>query len=157
MKAKLLFLFVFAAVLAGCKKSNYDTTPKVEIKSVKVGDLVDAFGNSGKFVELNLTVTDKEGDVQDSIIIDKIDAGTPACAGNSLLDDDYKMPEFPSEPYQKVNVRIRYSNINAVGYGLLSGNDCPSNPHVVKFRFTVRDKAGNRSVPVESEVLTLPF
>ena len=44
MKAKLLFLFVLAAVMAGCKKSKFTTTPQVEIESVKVGDLVDAFG-----------------------------------------------------------------------------------------------------------------
>lgn len=157
MKAKLLFLFVLAALFAGCGKDKFTTKPQVEIKSVKVGDLVDAFGNSGKFVEINITVTDKEGDVQDSIIIDKIDAGTPACPGNSLLDDDYAMPEFPGEPNQKVNVRVRYSNLNALGYGLLPGNDCPGNPHVVKFRFTVKDKAGNRSQPVESEVITLDF
>ena len=35
-----------------------------------MGNITDQLGNTGKVIEFDLTVTDKEGDVQDTIIID---------------------------------------------------------------------------------------
>jgi hypothetical protein len=116
MTAKLLLLFVTTALLAGCGKEKYQTKPQIKIKSVKVGNITDGLGNTGKVVEFDLTVTDKEGDVQDTIIIDKLDAASPACPGNTLLGDAYKIPDFPGEPNQQVTIKVKYSNINIAVY-----------------------------------------
>jgi hypothetical protein len=157
MKAKLLFLFVFAALLAGCSKDKYTTKPQVEIKSVRQGDIVSQSGGSGKFIEFDLTVTDKEGDVQGEIIIDKLDAPLPACQTNALPDLVYPIPDFPGEPNQKVTVKVKFSNATISGYATLSGNRCPSAAHIAIFRFRVVDKGGDTSNAVQSDAITLPF
>lgn len=157
MKAKLLFLFVLAGMLAGCKKEKYQTEPQIEIKSVKVGGIEDQFGTVGSTIEIELTVTDKEGDVEDSIFIDKVDAATIPCPGNTLLQDIYKIPDYPNEANQKVTFRIRYSTISVLGYGLLGGASCSPRKDTSFFRFVVSDKAGNKSKPVSTDPIALPF
>ena len=157
MTAKLLLLFVTTTLLAGCGKEKYQTKPQIKIKSVKVGNITDGLGNTGKVIEFDLTVTDKEGDVQDTITIDKIDASSPACPGNTLLGDKYKIPDFPSSPNQQVTIKVKYANINIEGYGLLGGSACPPATDVSRFRFVVKDKAGNRSDSVTTEPVALGF
>jgi hypothetical protein len=157
MKAKLLFLFVFAALLAGCGKDKYTTKPQVEIKSVKQGDIQSQTGVSGKFLEFDLSVTDKEGDIQNQIIIDKLDAPPPACQTNALPDLVYTIPEFPSEANQKVTVKVKFSNTQILGYAILSGNACTSAEHIAIFRFRVVDKSGDTSNAVQSDPIKLDF
>ena len=157
MKAKLLFLFVFAALLACCGKDKYTTKPQVEIKQVKQGDIQTQTGISGKFVEFDLTVTDKEGDIQNQIIIDKLDAPAPACQTNAIPDLVYTIPDFPSEANQKINVKVKFSNTQISGYATLSGNACTSAPHVALFRFRIVDKTGDTSNAVQTEPITLSF
>ena len=156
MTAKLLLLFVTTALLAGCGKDKYQTTPQIKIKSVKVGNITDLLGNTGKVVEFDLTVTDKEGDVQDTIIIDKIDAASPACPGNTLLGDKYKVPDFPGEPNQEVTIKVKYASINVSGYGYLGGSSCTPQTDVSRFRFIISDKAKNRDT-VTTEPVALGF
>lgn len=157
MKAKLLFLFVFASLLAGCGKDKYTTKPQVEIKSVKQGEIVNPAGGTGKFVEFDLTVTDKEGDAQGEIIIDKLDAPSPACQTNARPDLIYAIPDFPSEPNQKVTVKVKFSNGSITGYANLPGNKCNSAAHIAIFRFRVVDKGGDTSNAVQSDPITLDF
>lgn len=157
MKAKLLFLFVFASLLAGCGKDKYTTKPQVEIKSVKQGDIMTPSGNNGKFVEFDLTVTDKEGNAQGEILIDKLDAPLPACQTNAIPDLVYLIPEFPGEPNQKVTVKVKFSNGSITGYANLPGNKCNSAAHIAIFRFRVVDKGGDTSNAVQSDPITLDF
>lgn len=157
MKAKLLFLFVFAALLAGCGKDKYTTKPQVEIKSVKQGDILSPAGGISKYLEFDLTVTDKEGDAQGEIIIDKLDAPLPACQGNARPDLIYFVPDFPSEPNQKVTMKVKFSNASITGYANLPGNSCSSADHIAIFRFRVIDKSGDTSNPVQSSPITLAF
>jgi len=157
MKAKLLFLFVTTAVLAGCGKDKYTTKPQVEIKSVKQGDVFNPAGGTNKFVEFDLTVTDKEGDIQGKILIDKLDAPSPACQTNALPDLEYAIPDFPSSANQKVSVKIKFTDGSITGYANLRGNRCTNAEHIAVFRFRVVDKSGDTSVPVQSQAITLPF
>ncbi len=156
MTAKLLLLFVTTALLISCGKDKYQTTPQAKIKSIKVADIVDQLGNTGKVVEFELTVTDKEGDLQDTIIIDKLDAASPACPGNTLLGDTYKIPNYPGEPNQQITVKVKYANININGYGLLGGSACSPRNDVSRFRFIISDKAKNRDT-ITSEPVALGF
>jgi len=161
MKAKLLFLFVFAALLAGCGKDKYTTKPQVELKSVKISDIITSGGGAAKIYEFELTVTDKEGNAQGEIIIDKLDAPLPACQQNGGFTESYAMPPFPGETNQKVTVKVKYSdpNSNLIGYRTLGPNLCtsPSQPHIAIFQFRVVDKGGDTSNVVRTEPITLPF
>lgn len=156
MKAKLLFLFLFTAALAGCKKDKYQTTPTLSLKAVTVGGIQDAAGTIGSTIEFEIEVTDKEGDVEDSIFIDKIDA-TLRCPGNNLIRDVYKIPDYPNESNQKVLFKVRYATINVLGYALLGGASCPPRKDTSYFRFIVSDKAGNKSDTLFTDPVALPF
>jgi hypothetical protein len=159
MKAKLLFLFVFAAVMAGCKKSDFTTKPQVEVKSVKTGEIVSSTGGMAKIYEFELTVTDKEGNAQGEIIIDKLDAPLPACQQNSF-SETFPMPEFPSEANQKVTVKVKYAyGGSVIGYRNLGASSCtsPSEPHIAIFSFRIVDKGGDTSNAAQSDPITLPF
>ena len=158
MKAKLLFLFVLAAVFAGCSKDKYTTKPQVKIESIKMGDVFSSAAGPAKYIEFNLTVTDKEGDAQGEIIFDKLNAPLPACQLNTIITDDaYIIPDFPGEANQKINVKVKFSNRTITGYGTLSDNQCTTEPHIAIFRFRVVDKSGDTSNVVQSEPITLPF
>lgn len=161
MKAKLLFLFVFAALLAGCGKDKYTTKPQVEIKSVKIADIITQGGSPATIYEFNLAVRDKEGNAQGEIIIDKLDAPLPACQLNGGFSETYAIPPFPGEPNQEVIVKVKYSdpNSNLTGYRTLGANSCtsPSQPHIAIFKFRVVDKGGDTSNAVQTDPITLPF
>ncbi len=156
MKAKLLFLFLITTALAGCRKDKYQTKPSLELKEVKVGGIQDASGTIGSTVEFEIIVTDKEGDVEDSLFIDKLDA-TGICPGNNLLRDIYKIPDYPNKDNQRVTFRVRYATINVLGYALLGGPSCPPRKDTSFFRFIVSDKAGNKSDTLFTGPVALPF
>lgn len=156
MKAKLLFLFLFTAAIAACKKDKYQTKPQLSLKNLTVGGIQDAAGTIGSTVEFEIEVTDKEGDVEDSIFIDKVDA-TGICPANSLLRDVYKIPNYPNESNQKVLFKVRYATINVAGYGLLGGARCSPRKDTSFFRFVVSDKANNKSDTLFTSAVALPF
>ncbi|MFN5334948.1 MAG: hypothetical protein ACK5BV_07155 [Bacteroidota bacterium] len=84
MKTKLSFLFLVFIVVGGCKKENYETKPKLEVENIRVYQ-ASCNGSTGGIVEIDLNVLDKEGDVTDSIFIQKVDAAQIPCPANSIL------------------------------------------------------------------------
>lgn len=157
MRAKLLFLFLFAGILAGCKKDKYQTKPQLKIKDLTVSTITTLNG-TGSAVEINFEVTDKEGDVEDSIFIQKVDAANIPCPGNSILTNlDYKIPDYPNSTNQKVLFRIRFSTLNVEGYALLGGPTCPPRKDTSYFIFIVKDKAGNKSEPLKTGPIAFPL
>ncbi|HMO33218.1 MAG TPA: hypothetical protein PKE07_09470 [Lacibacter sp.] len=156
MKAKLYYLFIPALFLAGCKKDNYETRPRLEIKSVKVQEVIVSGGGNGTIIEIDFNVLDKEGDVKDSIFIQKVDAATIPCPGNSILSNlNYRIPDFPGNN-QKSLFRLRFATIQLEGYTLLGGTQCPPRRDTSLFRFWVKDAAGNVSDTVQTEPLAIP-
>lgn len=157
MRAKLLLLFLFAGILSGCKKDKYQTKPQLKIKDISVGTITTSNG-TGSAVQIDFEVTDKEGDVEDSIFIQKVDAAGIPCPGNSILSNlDYKIPDYPNSTNQKVLFRVRFSTLNIDGYALLGGAACPPRKDTSFFRFVVRDKAGNKSDTLVTKPIALPF
>lgn len=157
MRAKLLFLFLFAGILSGCKKDKYQTKPQLKIKDLTVGTITTLNG-TGSAVEINFEVTDKEGDVEDSIFIQKVDTAKIPCPGNSILTNlDYKIPDYPNSANQKVLFRVRFSTLNVEGYALLGGPACPPRKDTSYFRFVVKDKAGNKSDTLKTVAIAFPL
>src|SRR5262245_53247501 len=64
MKRVLALTLLIAAVVASCSKSKFETTPTIEIKSLSPDVAI-----KGNIVSLKARVTDKDGDLQDSLII----------------------------------------------------------------------------------------
>lgn len=155
MKAKLLFLFLTVAILVACKKDKYETKPKLTLKKAESYGITTTNG-TGSVVDIEFEVTDKEGDVQDSIMIQKVDAGKNPCPGNSILTNlDYTIPNFPKTPNQKVTFRVRFSTLNLDGYALIGGPACSPRKDTSRFFFVVRDKAGNKSDTLKTDAIAI--
>lgn len=144
MKAKLLYLFVSLFLVTACKKDNFETKPRLELSEFRVFQVSTPAG-SGTLIEIEFNAFDKEGDVKDSIFIDKLDAASIPCVANSLTGLKYRIPEFPGNR-QRSLFRIQFSvNVQLDGYVLLNGPQCPGRADTSVFRFWVKDLAGNIS------------
>jgi hypothetical protein len=156
MFAKLLYLPLVLFFFAGCKKEDFETTPKLVLKEVKVQEVSTSFGN-GTIIEVEFDVLDREGDVKDSIFIQKVDAATVPCPGNSILTNlDYRIPDYPSTPRQKAIFRLKFSTIQLDGYALLGGAACLPRKDTSIIRFRVKDKAGNLSNLLTTQPIAIP-
>jgi hypothetical protein len=156
MKAKLLHLCLLFVLLYGCKKDRFTTKPQLKIKDIKASRAT-YLGTAGAVVVINFEVTDKEGDVKDSIFMQKIDAASIPCPNNSILANlDYQIPNYPSSSNQKVLFRVSFSTLNIPGYALISGSACPPRADTSVFRFIVKDRAGNRSDTLTTDRIAIP-
>lgn len=146
---KLVMVFLLAGVLAACSKDNFKTVPQVTIDSFGPSEV-----ENGALIELIATVTDQEGDLQDSVIIvRKKYNGDTQISLDSSSKVSLKSLGVPTK--QKIELRV------LISYGRLA-------PEVALFQdlernfdrnFTVglivRDNAGNRSEYVESKKILL--
>ncbi len=73
MKTKILLCIFAIGFIAGCNKDKYTTKPQLKYKNVNTRDL-----KRNEFLTFTLEVTDAEGDIQDSIFIQKV---SPRCTG----------------------------------------------------------------------------
>jgi hypothetical protein len=156
VKTKLSFLFLVFIVVGGCKKENYETKPKLEVENIRVYQ-ASCNGSTGGIVEIDLNVLDKEGDVTDSIFIQKVDAAQIPCPANSILKNlDYKIPEYPVGNTQKVQFRIQFSTIQCPGYALIGGSQCSQRKDTSLFKFWVKDSKGNKSDTLITTPIAIP-
>lgn len=61
---RILIASVFAVALTACSKDKFETVPHVKIESITPDEV-----HIGELIEVTATVTDKEGDIQDSVIV----------------------------------------------------------------------------------------
>lgn len=148
---KILAVALLVFTLAACDKDKFETVPQVKI---------DSFGPDEAFVgdviKLRATVTDKEGDVQDSVIVYRkvININTNRVITGSGNSDSIKTYirslEIPAR--QEYELEISY----------LYGRQPPpptQNSYTVDRKYVlgiyVVDRAGNRSQYVESDTIIL--
>lgn len=148
MKTKLGLVLAISLVFSACSKDSYNTKPSLTFTSVNNT----VFGNGNEMV-FNLTFTDKEGDLQDSIWIQKI-TKTKGCINFS---DRSKIPVFTPTANLKGILEIGYSvgtNSSSL-YPILPG--CPGNKNdTCYFKFWARDLGKNVSDTVVSpEIIIL--
>jgi hypothetical protein len=156
VNTKLSFLFLVFIFVAGCKKENFETKPRLEVETIRVYQAT-CNGSAGGFVEIDLNVLDKEGDVTDSIFIQKIDAASIPCPANSILKNlDYKIPEYPVGNTQKVQFRVKFSTIQCQGYALIGGSQCSQRKDTSSFRFWAKDMKGNVSDTLTTAPIAIP-
>lgn len=146
---RILIVSVFAVALAACNKDNFKTVPTVKIESIGPSEVT-----NGDIIQLLATVTDKEGDLQDSVIVVR-----KKFNGSTLLTVDssarVSLKGLGSPVKDKIELRI------SISYGKLL-------PEYALFQdlerdfdrnfsvgLIVRDNAGNRSEYVESEQIVL--
>ncbi len=146
MKAKLLsivaLVIVLVSIIVACNKNKFQTRPSLEFKEVNNDTL-----SQGNLLRFTLEFTDKEGDVTDSIWIQRVSKVCPTSFPNPIR---YAIPStFIGSKNIKADFQInyRYNVINA-DYPPIGG--CPNKVDTSVFRFWVRDKAGNVSDTVSS-------
>ena len=128
MRYTVLFSILLFAILTGCTKSKFKSTPTLKFKSVNSKIIPPNYD-----IQFTLSFTDAEGDLNDSIYIEKIE---PTCEGSNFTDY-YNIPSFPvsKDEQGEIVVNFRYFDI---------APRCQRNDTAV-FRFAIKDNAGHIS------------
>lgn len=142
---RYLFLFsIISIIFISCEKDKYTTVPKLKFESSN-GSVF----KSGDLIEFTLSFTDAEGDLQDSLYVEKFE---PKCV-NSRFKQMYKIPTFPSSKDQAGEIKITYG-YNVQNYPPILGPQCNRND-TATFKFFIKDKAQNKSDTVSSGPIVL--
>ena len=156
MKAKLLFLLIACSVSFACKKDKFESKPALVLKDIKTY-LLSSGSNQGSAIEIEMEVNDKEGDVTDSIYMQKIDAASISCPDNSILSNlNYKIPSYPSGNTQSIVFRLKFATFQASGYGFISGPKCSPRKDTSFFKIWVSDRKGNISDTLVTSAIAIP-
>ena len=148
MKRFLLFGLI-ATAFAACSKDKFKTVPQVEIKSFGPEEVT-----KGQLIRLTAAITDKEGDLQDSVIFYR---KVFATSGLLVTQDSSIRANLENLGVPKnQEVELRFEMI----YGESNQNYMTQNgSNAVDRRLTVgvyvKDKEGNRSEYVESDTIVL--
>ncbi len=146
MKFRVIIAAVLVFTFIACNKDKFQTKPTISIKSINT----EIVPQNGTFI-ITLECTDKEGDVEDSLILIKkrLNRRVVATVRDTLR---FKIPTFPANSRTEIQAVLDYQNILSA---LNPPNIPGSNPlqrelDTLVLRMAVRDKAGNTSDTVES-------
>lgn len=132
----------------GCQKSTYTTKPQLSVKSISSTTLV-----QGSLLLFQIQFTDAEGDIQDTLFVQKISRTCPGTPGAQFLSKN-KVPDFTPTSSLKGILEIGYAyNANIPGYSTISG--CGTKNDTAYFKFWLKDKAKNVSDTLVTENIVL--
>lgn len=141
MKFILLLFTAFVVIIIACNKDKFLTKPTIKIKSLNT-EFVPLNGN----LIITLECTDKEGDVQDSVIIIKkrLNKRVVPTLRDTLR---YKFPVFPNTPRTEVVATLDYQTIlSASSPPNIPGTNPPQKElDTLILKLAVRDRAGHTS------------
>lgn len=147
MKQTLFIFSIILIVAVACNKDKFQTKPTLEIKSYNTTTVP----FNGTLV-VNLKAFDKEGDVQDSLIIIKNRKNIRVVA--TIRDTiRYKFPIFPNNSTTEIQATLDYQTILSA----LNPPNIPGSNPITKERdtlilkFAVRDNGGNTSDTIQSQ------
>jgi hypothetical protein len=141
MKFILFVLTAFFVIVVACNKDKFLTKPTISIKSLNT-EFIPLNGN----LIITLECTDKEGDVQDSVIIIKrrLNKRVVPTLRDTLR---YRFPEFPNTPRTEVIATLDYQTIlSAQSPPNIPGSSPPQKElDTLILKLAVRDRAGHTS------------
>jgi hypothetical protein len=142
MRAKILIGFVIVLLAVTCKKDEYSSTPQITLKEVNSTTI-----SQGDVVTFTINFTDAEGDLQDTMWIQRVSKICPTVVSTVYK---YKVPDFPAEKYLKGTLEVNFAyNVVSQDYPTITG--CGTKNDTSYFRFWVRDKAKNVSDTIKSQ------
>ena len=148
MKNRLLLLSALFLLIIGCNKNGFNTKPSIKIKSI---DPTVVGINSSMSIELEFT--DKEGDISNSIWIQKIRLNkvpVPTIRDSFTLP----VPDFPGKSKGFLKLMLDYQNhlVSAV-----NPPGAPANPEpdTLIIRMALTDKANNTSDTVSTDKIII--
>lgn len=147
----VLTVLLGTLILLACDKDKFETKPQIEIKSTNT-DIVPLNGN----LTLNLTVTDKEGDVDDSLIIVRERLNRRAQAPRTRRID-YKIPDFPDKSSVELEVFLAGPTALTLSSPAINipGQQGKFEPDTLRLKFVARDKAKNTSDTATRDVIVI--
>ena len=134
-----LIITIIIFSLSGCGKEKFRTEPDLTFKSVNTTEL-----QREQLIRFTLEFTDKEGDISDSIWVQKIVPNCPA----SGFEQYFEMPAVPESGDLKGEIDFTLG-YNVTEYFDVIGPRCSQND-TATFRFALRDKKGHMSDTVSS-------
>ena len=143
MRYTVLFSILFLMIFTGCKK-KYTTIPQLKYESSNINPV-----HRGETLVMKLSFTDAEGDLTDSIFVQKI---VKPCPGglNGSFKQLYKLPDFPTTKNQKGEITVTYD------YALINPK-CATRNDTATFRFVLKDKAQNKSDTISSPPIIIIY
>jgi hypothetical protein len=147
---RILAVILFVTVIVACNKNKYQTKPTLELKSMN-GNVVPA----GAQLLLEFDFTDKEGDVNNALFVQKIRTNKQKVP---TIRDTFSLPvpEFPKNTKGLIQALLDYSQ------HLTSAINPPKDPVTNKnqhdtliLRFVLRDRAGNASDTVTTDPVVI--
>lgn len=133
---------VLVIVIIACSKNEYNTKPTLKITSTST-NVVPKQGN----LSFDIQVTDKEGDIADSIFIKKVRTNSRR---TTTIRDSFgiRMPDVPDTRDAVIRIDLSYQNY------LISAQN-PNENDTLIFKFALKDKAKNTSDTVSSERIVI--
>jgi hypothetical protein len=148
MRTKLLILLTITFFFSSCKKEEFNTKPTLSFGDVNTTQL-----RQGNLLIFTLNFTDKEGDIQDTLWVQKISRTCPSTPGVQFISRN-KVPDFTGTPNLKGKLEITFVyNANVPGTPSIVG--CNNRNDTAFFRFWLKDKANNRSDTISSPDIIL--
>ncbi|HEX6168881.1 MAG TPA: hypothetical protein VFZ33_04250 [Chitinophagaceae bacterium] len=141
MKTGIWLALIISFGMIACDKDKFETVPQLELKS-RSTDIVPVNGT----LRLNIEFRDKEGDVNDSLLIvrQRLNVRGPL----QLLPSPYGIPDFPKTDKGEFEVSLDYQ------FGLVFGlpplripgsNPVKNEIDTLRLKIVARDKEGNKS------------
>jgi len=155
MRAKILIVSILTILMTACNKDQFTTKPQLEFDNVNTN--VVAVGSD--FI-ITLKYRDKEGDIQDSIYVER-----HAVNCTDTLRALYAIPSnVPKIKNGEGEIVISYSYggdfpaFELIGDPVCGLNDPPDAPKVNDtciYRFALSDRAGNTSDTISSPPIVI--
>jgi len=151
MRLFISLLTIFIIIAVACNKDKFLTKPTISVKSLNT-EFVPLNGN----LIITLECTDKEGDVQDSVIIIKkrLNKRVVPTLRDTLR---YKFPVFPLSTRTEVVATLDYQSlISALNPPTIPGSSPPQKElDTLILRMAVRDNGGHTSDTINSKQIII--
>lgn len=147
MNTKILVsaIVTFLIAIIACSKNTYNTKPTLVIKSMN-GNIV---GNGG-LLTIQLQVTDKEGDVTDSLFMRRVRLNKKSTPASNRRSDSFyfKVPDAPNFSDATIQLDLKFADylVDAI---------TPTENDTIVFKFALRDKAKNVSDTITTEPIVV--
>jgi hypothetical protein len=150
MNTKILLTVLVAIGLNACDKNEFNTKPTLKLRSVNT-KVVPVNGT----LSFEFEVTDKEGDITDSLWVKKIRINKKVVA--TIRDSFFlTLPEVTKIQKAFVSVDLTYNNyLVSAQSPPTSGNPPKAENDTLLFKFVLRDKAKNASDTFTSEPIVI--
>jgi hypothetical protein len=125
-------------VLFACSKDDFETKPKISVKSVSP-----EFVPLGGTLNVRLEFRDKEGDVDDSLIVIRERLNVNSFATPWELK--YDIPEFPDKSKGDFEVNIPYATGLTLNLNPIRLDSTRNENDTLRLKFVVKDREDNTS------------